>query len=358
MGYNYVELGQSNLQDDVKALFRDQFVPLLLTRFDEKRVMKNLVRNKTITKGKSASFPLFGKVSAEYIGRGEKLGGNQDFAKTETTIYVDPYLATSYVLYELDEKMSETEDRDIIATEMARALANTEDKQLLQVGVKAARMNSIITGGYGGTVLKYGSDVETDGGKLAAAVYNAGVVLDEKDVPEEDRMAFLRPFQFALLAQYEDVKNHDIGSGSYSDGTTGKINNIKIIKTNHLPSTNITIDSNVTNPNNVYHGNFSNTVGLVMTKDAIATVSLIGLKTECTWDAKYICHLLTARIAQGHGVLRPECAVEISKEAGASDDSEETSTSVETSTSAESSVSAETSTSAESSASAETSSEG
>lgn len=315
--FNYVEFGQSNLDGDTQALFRDQFIPLLLTRFDEKRVMKGKVRNKTITKGKSASFPLFGKVSAKYISRGEKLVGNQDFAKTETTIYIDPYLTTAYTLYELEEKMSETEDRDIIATEMARALANTEDKQLLQVGVRAARMESIITGGYGGSVLYAGSDVETKGDVLAANIYAAGVELDEKDVPEDNRMAFIRPFQYALLAQYTDVKDHDIGTGSYSKGTTGTINGIQIIKTNHLPKTNITQSQDVTNPKNVYYGDFSNTVGLVMTRDAIATVSLIGLRTEVSWNPEYLHHLLTARIAQGHGVLRPECAVEISKASSA-----------------------------------------
>ena len=41
----------------------------------------------------------------------------------------------------------------------------------------------------------------------------------------------------------------------------------------------------------------------------------MGLKGEVSWNPEYLHHLLTFRIAQGHGFLRPECAVELSSEA-------------------------------------------
>ena len=211
--------------------------------------------------------------------------------------------------------MQEYDDRQEIVTEMSRALANTEDKQLLQVGVLAARAGAIVSGGNGGTVLNAGATALTSGETLAAAIYTAGVELDQKDIPEEDRYAFVRPLQYALLAQYEDIKNHDIGTGSYSEGTTGKLNGIKVIKTNHLPSTNITQSQDTTNPNNIYYGNFSNTACLVMNKQAVGTVSRQGLIVEPKWMLERLSHLLTARILQGHGILRPDCAVEISANA-------------------------------------------
>ena len=110
----------------------------------------------------------------------------------------------------------------------------------------------------------------------------------------------------------EDIKNHDIGSGSYADGTTGKLNNIQIIKTNHLPDKNIAQSEDTAKPNNIYYGDFTNTAALVMTKQAIGTVSRQGLIVEPKWILERLSHLLTARILQGHGILRPECAVEIS----------------------------------------------
>ena len=310
--YNFTRLGQANFTGDVAALFKDQFIPELLTAFDAKRVMKNYVRSKTITKGKSASFPVLGQTSAKYVGVGDTLLGNQSIAHNEITINVDPFLVSDILIHDLDVKMQEYDDRQEIVTEMSRALANTEDKQLLQVGVLAARAGAIISGGNGGTVLKAGATALTSGETLAAAIYTAGVELDQKDIPEEDRYAFVRPLQYALLAQYEDIKNHDIGTGSYSEGTTGKLNGIKVIKTNHLPSTNITQSQDATNPNNIYYGNFTNTACLVMNKQAVGTVSRQGLIVEPKWMLERLSHLLTARILQGHGILRPDCAVEIS----------------------------------------------
>ena len=310
--YNYTRLGQANLDGSTTDLFKDQFIPELLTAFDAKRVMKNYVRSKTIQKGKSASFPVLGTTSAQYVTVGDTLLGNQTIAHNEITINVDPFLVSDILIPELDVKMQEYDDRAEIVEEMSRALANTEDKQLLQVGVLAARGSAIVTGGNGGSVIKAGGDVLTDGETLAAAIYAAGVELDEKNIPENDRFAFVRPLQYALLAQYEDIKNHDIGTGSYSEGTTGKLNGIQVIKTNHLPRTNITQSVEATNPNNVYYGDFSNTACLVMNRNAVGTVSRQGLIVEPKWILERLAHLLTARILQGHGILRPDCAVEIS----------------------------------------------
>lgn len=310
--YNFTRLGQANFTSDVAALFKDQFIPELLTAFDAKRVMKNYVRSKTITKGKSASFPVLGQTSAKYVGVGDTLLGNQSIAHNEITINVDPFLVSDILIHDLDVKMQEYDDRQEIVTEMSRALANTEDKQLLQVGVLAARAKAIIDKGNGGTVLNAGETALTSGETLAAAIYTAGVELDQKDIPEEDRYAFVRPLQYALLAQYEDIKNHDIGTGSYSEGTTGKLNGIKVIKTNHLPNTNIEQSEDTAKPNNVYYGDFSKTACLVMNKQAVGTVSRQGLIVEPKWMLERLSHLLTARILQGHGILRPDCAVEIS----------------------------------------------
>lgn len=315
--FNFTRLGQANLSGDAAALFRDTLIPEILTQFDAKRVMKNYVRTKTVKNAKSATFPVLGTTSAKYVTVGDSLLGNQSIAHNEITINLDPFLVSDILIHDLDVKLQAYDDRAEIAAEMAKALANTEDKQLLQVGVLAARASGTVQGRAGGTVLKAGSTVKTDAAVLAASIYTAGVEMDEKNVDEEGRYCFVKPLQYAMLAQYEDIKNKDIGSGSYSEGTTGKLNNIQIIKTNHLPTTNIEQSADTAKPNNVYYGDFSNTAALVMTKQAIGTVSRQGLIVEPKWILERLSHLLTARILQGHGILRPECAVEISAEAAA-----------------------------------------
>lgn len=306
----YTRLGLADLTGDTEALFRDQFVPLLLQQFDAKRVIKPLVYNKTITKGKSASFPVFGKVDVKYFQVGDRAIGNQKLAKNEVTIFIDPLLVSDVAIHDIDERMSETKDRQIIAEEIGRALANKEDKQLLQTGVLAARANANIKDGNAGSVITT-ANMDTDAAVLAASIYAAGVKLDEKDVPDEGRNCFVRPLQYSMLCQYENIADKNIGGGSYAAGTTGELNGIKIIKTNHLPNKNILESDEDGKANNPYYGDFTKTAALIMTPAAIGTVTLHGIITELSWDAKEFFHLLTARVAQGHGILRPECAVEL-----------------------------------------------
>ena len=95
------------------------------------------------------------------------------------------------------------------------------------------------------------------------------------------------------------------GKGSISEGTILKIAGIPIVKTNSIPQTNVT-----TGPTD-YQGDFTNTVGLVMHKGAVGTVKLMDLSTEAAYDIRRQGHLMVAKYAVGHGILRPESAVEL-----------------------------------------------
>jgi hypothetical protein len=80
---------------------------------------------------------------------------------------------------------------------------------------------------------------------------------------------------------------------------------IEVVKTNNLPSTNVT-----TGPA-AYQGNFSTTVGLVMNKEAVGTVKLLDLATESDYDIRRQGTLIVSKYAVGHGILRADCAVEL-----------------------------------------------
>lgn len=309
----YTNLGEANFSGEVYELFRDKVFPEFLTAFDEKRIMRKLVRNKTIPNGNAGTFTLYGKTDAKYFARGEKAVGNQKVPKNQVSINIDPLLVWDMVLYNLDELMSEqTGERSIFINEGTRALANTEDEQLLQVVTLAARSDSNIYGGDGGSVIK-ASGMKTDASVLAASIYAAGVEFDSKDVDEAERYCVVRPVQYSLLCQYENIADKNIGGGSYEKGTSGMLDNIKIIKSNHLPDSVINYSDDTTQPNNVYYGDFTNTAAVVFTPQAVGTVQLQDLKLEINYIPQYFHTLFTARLAEGHGILRPECAVELAE---------------------------------------------
>lgn len=299
-----LSIGQVNGAGATDALFLKVFSGEVLTAFETATVTedKHMVRN--IKSGKSASFPATWKVNAAYHTPGAEIVG-QVSNTNERVITIDDLLIADAFIPLIDEAKNHFEYRSIYSTECGRILAKTKDKNVLQVGVLAARAAATVTGGNGGSVLTnagYGND----GAMIASGIFAAGQALDEKDIPEDDRYFYCKPAQYALLAQTTNVLNRDWGgSGVYADGTVLKVSGISIVKTNNLPTTNIA--SGVA----AYQGNFSTTVGLVMNKGAVGTVKLLDLATEMAYDIRRQGTLLVAKYAIGHGILRPECAVEL-----------------------------------------------
>ena len=259
---------------------------------------------------------LLSVVDAKYVFAGETLLGNQKIAHSETTILLDPILVSDVKIAEIDTLMEEFSDREVIKNEMAHALARTEETQQMIVGCLAARAGGMVEGRAGGTVIK-AQGAKTNAEKLAAAIYAAGVALKEKDVPYEDLVCFVRPAQYALLAQYDKITDKNLGgAGNYAKGVVGFINGIPVVETNYLPSENIQkgVGSDA-QANGTYYGDFTNTTALVMGKGAIGTIVRKGVTVETTWLPQELTWLLTARNLQGHGILDPRKAVEIRDEA-------------------------------------------
>jgi hypothetical protein len=296
-------LGQVNGAGDVDALFLKVFSGEVLTAFHRKNVFlgKSMVR--TISNGKSAQFPATGVVTAAYHTPGTEITGS-NIPHAERIITIDDLLVASAFIANIDEAKNHYDVRSVYSEETGKVLAETMDKNLAQVGVLAARATATITGGNGGSALT-NATYDSDSAVLASGLFAAAQVMDEKNV-DEDRQVFLRPAQYYLLAQNTTVINQWYGGqGAISDGTVLKVAGLEIVKTNALPNT--LVNTGVA----AYQGDFSTTVGLVMNKAAIGTVKLLDLATESEYDMRRQGTLIVAKYAVGHGILRPECAVEL-----------------------------------------------
>lgn len=285
-------------------LFLKVFSGEVLTTFEtENKFMdKHMVRS--IPNGKSAQFPVTGTNTASYHTVGNEILGSS-IKHNEKVITIDDLLISHVFISNIDEAKNHYDVRSIYSTECGRALANQMDQNILQVGVLAARSSATITGGNGGSVLTQ-ANFASSGTTLADGLFDAAQALDEKDVPENDRYMAVPPLQYYLMAQTTNVINRDWGGqGVYADGTVLKVAGISLVKSNHVPSSNIT-----TGPS-AYQGNFSTTVGLVFGKGAMGTVKLMDLATESEYDIRRQGTLVVSKYAVGHGVLRPECAVEM-----------------------------------------------
>lgn len=309
--------GQVNKQGDVDALFLQMFSGEVLTAFEENNVMKDLHRMRTIEHGKSASFPVMGKASARYHVPGVPVLGSNQIAVNERAINIDDLLISDVAIYDLEDAKNHYDVRNEYSKQVGRSLAVAFDEKTMRVAVLAARSASIIADEPGGTVIRGGATLATDGEALADAIWTCAQTWDEKDITEWDRAVIFRPAQYYLLNQTTKILNRDwLGAGSYSEGKLDKVAGIKILMSNHLPKTNI--PARTSGENNTYYGDFSNTVGLGLQKEAIGTVKLRDLtvqKSGADFNIMYQATLLLAKYAMGHGVLRPGCAIELSKAA-------------------------------------------
>lgn len=297
-------LGQINGAGDVDAMFLKVYSGEIIATYDNINVMQDKHRTRNISSGKSAQFPVIGDASAAYHTPGAEIVGTA-IPHAEKVIVIDDVLLSDVFIANIDEAKAHYDVRGVYSKKQGTKLSNTYDANVQQVICLAARAAATITGGDGGTVLTNAA-YATTGATIAAGVFDSAQALDEHNAPEDDRYCNLRPAQYYLVAQTTNVINRDWGgSGVYADGTVLKVAGISFVKTNQLPSTNVT-----TGPA-AYQGNFATLQGLVYHKDAVGTVKLMDLGVESEYDMRRQGHLMIAKYAVGHGILQPENAIEL-----------------------------------------------
>lgn len=311
---NPSRVGQQLGAGDTRALFLKIFSAEILTTFNTKTVMQDKVRVRNITSGKSAQFPAIGRTSAAYHTPGAEILGSV-IQQDEKVITIDDLLLASTFISRIDEAMSHFEVRSEYSRQMGDALAQTYDRNLLSLAVKAARDPA----GIGNGAVGQGDAVSTDIGAtpsvadIIAAIYTAARSLDEKNVPDSDRYVFVSPEVYWGIVTNDKILNRDFngqGNGVYSDGTVINVAGMKIVKTNNLAvdHTTGTVDYS-----SKYGVDATKTVALVMHPQAMGTVKLLDLSSEMEYDIRRQGTLAVSKMAVGHGILRPECIYEIKK---------------------------------------------
>ena len=314
-------VGQVNNSGVQDALFLKVFSGEVMTAFQEVCVTepRHIVRN--IAHGKSAQFPILGQTTASYHQPGTEIVGS-NLPANEKVITIDDLLVASAFLSNIDEAKNHYDVRGPYSHEIGNALAYAYDRHILALSVLAARGASpVATEQGGGSVLDAAMLSDTTGERLIASLYNAALLLDQKNIPSDGRFCYLSPAGFYLLAGNARVVNSLYGAGgSLATANILNIAGIEIVKTNHAPfgttiaagQTTLSGGPGLGNGGaDKYSGVFTGTVGVVMQKAAVGTVKLMDLAMESQYDIRRQGTLMVAKYAMGHGVLRPAAAVEL-----------------------------------------------
>jgi len=352
LGLNAANTGAGN-----NELFLKQFAGEVLTTFEEQNVMMPLHMVRSISSGKSASFPVTGVASAKYHTPGESIlaetgstpsqatSGNYTvtfpssnkyttkFNHSERIITIDDMLVSAAFVANIDEAKNHYDVRSIYTTEIGRALAYVADKNLIRTVIAGATRTADRFGGssttYLGDTISYNDEATsattpTLGEELVQAFFSAARKMDERNVPSNDRYAIVTPeVYYQLVAFSTDAINRDFnpeGNGSIAGGMIMSIAGIKIMKSNHIPTTNEAstaiaphndggVQNDVFGGNGVGYGafDFSRSKGVIFQREAVGTVKLLDLGVESEYQIERQGTLMVAKYAMGHGVLREEC---------------------------------------------------
>lgn len=342
--------GQVNAAGSVDALFLKQFSGEVMTAFEQANVMIPLTTVRTITNGKSAQFPSVGVATSGYHTPGTDLldstafTSGTAFKQAETTITVDDLLVSTTFIPEIEELENHYDVRSIYSTEMGRSLAYTADKQLIQLTAVAGYTAAFNTDHTVATrpildtnlaSLTLTTAVEA----FIGACYTAATRFDEVNVPKGDRYAIVQPDTFYKLYRSgisdvaktvlfnKDVNGSENGS-IVSPGEMLEIGGIKILKSNHTPYAKINTAANdgVAGASQTGPAKYRNSdavagqegakiVTTFFTKQAVGTLKLMDLSMQSEYRIERQGTLMVARYAMGHGVLRPECTINLTKAA-------------------------------------------
>jgi hypothetical protein len=316
-----VKFGNANsggTRDD--ALFLKVFAGEVITSFDRTSRTAGADMTRSISSGKSATFPVLGRIAAEYHAVGTEITGS-DVNANEKVITINDLLISSVFVSNIEEAKSHWDVRNAYSLEMGRALAFQKDKHILQTIGQASLASASVTGGDATTnITNTGIASSTDATAANAmidAIFAAAKELDANYVPSEGRKCFMRLEEYYKLANATNAVNVDFsGNGSIAEGKVHKIAGIELVPVPHFVSANITTAlpdaGSATNGGSKPQAvNLSNFVALVSHPSAVGTVKLMDLAVEKEYDIRRQGTLMVAKYSMGHGVLRPEAAVGI-----------------------------------------------
>lgn len=304
-----LSIGQVNGGGATDAMFLKVFSGEVMAAFETASVTRDKHFVRTIASGKSAAFPATWKVTAGYHTPGTEIVG-QTSNVAERVITIDDLLLASVFIPNVDEAKNHFDYRGIYSNECGVALGTNWDKNILQVMVLAARASATVTGAYGGTSLTSLTTLyKTSASDLVAGITAAAQAMDEKDIPASSpRFTYVKPAQYYLLAATPNtlLVNGDYtkDNGDLSRTQIRRVANTQLVMTNNLPTTNIASGPTA------YQGDFTKTAFVTTTADAVGTLKMLDLQSEMAYDIRRQGTLMVAKYLMGHGILRPECAVE------------------------------------------------
>jgi len=230
----------------------------VLTAFQSRNIMMPLHRVRTISKGKSAQFPMTGRYrDASYHTPGTELVPTKA-KQGERIVTIDDLLVNAQFVPNIDEAMSHYDIRSIYTQEAGFGLAKVADENILRMAIKGSLCENAQIAGETGMIQEFSAfDDEDftpnvvigsaagdarDPKAIAQAIMDAKRVFDNNNVPGDPFVVmpvdmYYDMFKVSGSSNLNDLAifNRDIGGGgSVATGQVPTILGMPIYVTPHL----------------------------------------------------------------------------------------------------------------------------
>jgi len=250
--------GQNNNTGDVRSIYLKLYAGEVLTAFQSKNIMMPLHRVRTISKGKSAQFPMTGKYrDASYHTPGNEIVPSKA-KQGERIVTIDDLLINAQFIPNIDEAMTHYDIRSVYTQEAGFALAKVADENILRMAIKAAICENSTIAAVSGMIQDYSAFADEDftpnvvigsaagdvrkPKEIVQAIMDARRIFDNYNVPGDPFVVmpvdmYYDLFKVSTAADMVDfaIFNRDVGGGgSIAQGTVPQILGMPIYVTNHL----------------------------------------------------------------------------------------------------------------------------
>ena len=325
-----LDQGAGKVGDDKLGTFLKVFAGEVLTAFTRRSVTVGKVQTRTIKNGKSASFPVMGRTKGYYLAVGENLDDKRkDIKHSEKVIVIDGLLVSDVLIADLWEAMNHYDVRAEYTAQMGEALALSTDgahfaECAIMCNVTGASAENIEGLGKPSIVEVAASVDEENSAELGNSIILALTKMRAKFthnyVPPNERYVFTTPevYSAILFALSPVAANWP----ALIDLETGNIRNVvgfEIIEVPHLTIGGSGDDHEAANQKHAFPTTGAvtdvNVRALVWHKSAIGHLKLRDMAIERGRRINYQGDQIVAKMAVGHGGLRPEACGAIVKAA-------------------------------------------
>jgi len=289
-----------------RADFAIKFSTDVLRYFQDTNIMKSKITNRSISEGKSETFPVVGNATAVALANdGSELSVQNIKTTTREILIGDLTVAHAYIT-DLDKAMAHYDAQSAEAESIGRALAKKVDEdvltQLVATGAIVDAASSLAAG-----LPVFDDDVFTaevsgtltTGAGVYAACVSAVTERADKDAVGKAEFVF-RPAQYFMLLNNPAQTGLTWVNDSFAQ--SGKVPMLLGHKVSYSPHFPALAGATIA---------LGEVGGSLFSKEAMGVLELMSISSRIDYIPQRLSNLIVGKMAVGYGTLNHACAINI-----------------------------------------------